>query len=212
MTRILIEPLIDPKTGGSGKHFVWAFGTWPSGSGFRKHSKSYFTFLTTPEIGLTNNTAATQVNFLISESETPWVHPEGAKLIQTDPIHQSAALKWRKMIAQGKARRRPGFAFPNISQALKGRHNFGLRLALAMRGFCFALTTPCQFLIPEIRSIRPHPLISSSILLLLRLAQRRPTPPTANLRLAQPARCAQALGKHKLDGSRRLLPLMKNAS
>lgn len=123
MTRILIEPLIDPKTGGSGKHFVWAFGTWPSGSGFRKHSKSYFTFLTTPEIGLTNNTAATQVNFLISESETPWVHPEGAKLIQTDPIHQSAALKWRKMIAQGKARRRPGFAFPNISQALKGRHN-----------------------------------------------------------------------------------------
>jgi hypothetical protein len=40
----------------------------------------------------------------------------------------SAALKGRPMIAQGKAQRRPGFAFPKNSQALKGRHNsrFGL--------------------------------------------------------------------------------------
>ena len=65
---------------------------------------------------------------------------------------QTAALKGRKRIAQGKAQRRPGFASP-ISQALKGRHNFGSRLALAMRGFCFALTGLDLFLADEARAL-----------------------------------------------------------
>ena len=57
-----------------------------------------------------------------------------------DAVRQTEALKGRQMISQGKAQRRPGFAFPGNSQALKGRHNFGVRLATRVRRFCFALT------------------------------------------------------------------------
>jgi hypothetical protein len=52
----------------------------------------------------------------------------------------SAALKGRPMIAQGKAQRRPGFACPEYSQALKGQHNPGVRLGSGMGPVCSALT------------------------------------------------------------------------
>jgi hypothetical protein len=53
---------------------------------------------------------------------------------------KSAALEGRPIIAQGKAQRRPGFACPEYSQALKGRHNPSVRLGSGMRRFCSALT------------------------------------------------------------------------
>ena len=65
----------------------------------------------------------------------------------------TAALKGRQMIAQGKAQRRPGFASPKNFQALKGRHISGVRLALAMRRFCFALTGLDLFLAAEPRAL-----------------------------------------------------------
>jgi hypothetical protein len=49
-------------------------------------------------------------------------------------------LKGRPIIAQGKAQQRPGFASPKISQALKGRHNWGVRMATHVDRFCFALS------------------------------------------------------------------------
>ncbi len=66
---------------------------------------------------------------------------------------KSAALKGRKMIAQGKAQRRPGFASPIFFQALKGRHNFRGQWALGMRRFCFALTGLDLFLTDEPRAL-----------------------------------------------------------
>ena len=55
-------------------------------------------------------------------------------------VRQTAALKGRPMIAQGKAQRRPGFACPHESQALKGRRNRGSRGEPVSRVDCFALT------------------------------------------------------------------------
>lgn len=65
----------------------------------------------------------------------------------------AAALKGRKIIAQGKAQRRPGNASHKIFPALQGRHNFGWQWALAMRRFCFALTGLDLFLANEPRAL-----------------------------------------------------------
>ena len=65
----------------------------------------------------------------------------------------TATLKGRKMIAQGKARRRPGFTSHINSQALKGRHNSGFAFAWTTRPFCFALTGLDLFLGDELRAL-----------------------------------------------------------
>ena len=70
-----------------------------------------------------------------------------------ETVRRAAALKGRQMIAQGKAQRRPGYASPRISSALKGRHNFRGRMAWAMHRFCFALTGLDLFLTDEPRAL-----------------------------------------------------------
>jgi hypothetical protein len=70
-----------------------------------------------------------------------------------DAVHQTEALKGRQIIAQGKAQRRPGLTFPEISQALKRRHNAGGQFALSVRPDCFALTGLKMFWADEPRAL-----------------------------------------------------------
>lgn len=70
-----------------------------------------------------------------------------------DEVPVTEALKGRPMIAQGKAQRRPGLAFPENFQALKGRHNSGARFARRVRAFCFALSGLGLFLTHEPRAL-----------------------------------------------------------
>ena len=49
-----------------------------------------------------------------------------------DIVRQAEALKGRKIMAQGKAQRRPGLVLRGIPQALKGRHNAGGQFAFGV--------------------------------------------------------------------------------
>jgi hypothetical protein len=66
---------------------------------------------------------------------------------------KTSALKGRKIIAQGKARRRPGFASHKIFPALKGRPNLGLDQVWRARQFCFALSGLNLILADEPRAL-----------------------------------------------------------